>query len=310
MNRSMECEMTAATARLPIVLTLILAAMAQATACQPCDCEVHVAPDNGEDEDPDPDDDPDRDRFRPGRMAIEGSFAYEPSTGRAVGWRDRDGDHQVALYVRMTDDRFLGTSDPQHRCRVRIVPTAPVNAQVERFAFSFGGGDPERDYTHLMLTLQPGTFGVIDAPYETVDGGQVRGCIDIEEDPDRGFSLRFGDGSVTAWAHRQSWGIGVGGIAPIVQEDVESSPETSHLLELWDFGYVGGGSARLIDENVDFIAPIGIGLATALEEDGSVIYDRGLPVLLPATSFTELTSDEDVLRARYEVRAFYAITFE
>lgn len=309
MNSGTNLTMTSSATPPPILLCLVLAAV-HATACQPCDCDINITPENGEDVDPDPDDDPLRDRFRPGRMAIEGAFAFEPTTGRAVGWRDDDGDHSVALYVRMTDDRFLGTADPRHRCRVRIVPTAPVTAQIEPFTFSFGGGDPERDYVHLMVTLQPGTFGVIDAPYETVDGGQVRGCIDIEEDPERGFSLRFGDGSVTAWAHRQSWGIGVGGIAPIVQEHVESSPETSHLLELWDSGYVGGGSARLIDDNVDFIAPIGIGMATALDDEGNVIYDRGLPVLLPASSFTEIGSDDDVLRALYEVRAFYAITFE
>jgi hypothetical protein len=298
--------------RLALTATLALTA-ATAPACAPCDCAANPDPDTGVQPDPDddPDDDPTRDRFRPGRVAIEGAFAYDPNVGQATGWADRDGTHALALFVRMTDDRYLGAADPRHRCRVRLAPIRPVEASVERFTFSFGGGDPEREYAHLMFALAAGGFSVVDAPYETRDGGVVRGCIDIQDDPERGFSLRFGNGSVVRWATTMRWGLGVGELAAVVQADLEALPDTSYTRELWDAGVLGGASARVNDENTDFIAPLGAAVGTAIDERGHIVYDRGLPVMLPATAFTEIAQRGELPpAARFQVTAFYAITFE
>jgi len=279
-------------------------------ACQPCDCPA-LPQDTGDNGiTPDPDDGDDRDRFRPGRMAVEGAFAYDPDTGNAVPWVDRDEARELQLFVRMTDDRYLGSADERHRCRVQIVPDQPVEARLQPFAFSFGSGDPERDYLHLTVTLEPGTFQVVDAPFETRDGQRVQGCLEVQDDPDRGFSLRFADGDLERWARDIAWGLGVGDLAPVVRDDILAQPQTSYLRELWDFGLIGGGSARVQSPHHDFLAPTGLALATDLTEEREVLYDRGLPVLLPAQDFVELSDERPPPAALFTIHAMYAITFE
>jgi len=281
------------------------------TACRPCDCAVADDPLPLPDPEPDPDDVDDRDRFRPGRMAIEGRFAYDPELGEATSWRDGEVEHQPAIYLRMTDDRYLGTQDERHRCRVALVPTGPTTAASRAFAFSFGGSDPERSYRHLMIELEAGTFEVVDAPYEARSGARVQGCIEVQDDPERGFSLRFAEGSVVEWASRATWGIGVGDLAPLVRDEVLAYPATSYVRELWDFGYIGGGSARFDDGRLDYVAPTGVGLGYALDETNAVVYDRGLEVMLPSSAFDALDDDEARPgRALFEVIAFFAVTFE
>jgi hypothetical protein len=285
---------------------LLVAALAGWAACRPCDCQT-FPDDTGVT--PDPDDDG-RDRFRPGRMAVEGAFAFDPDTGRAVGWVDRDTPREVAIFVRMTDDRYLGTADERHRCRMRLAPTGPLQARVESFLFTFGGADPERAYRHLLVTLEPGAFDVVDAPYDTPAGERVRGCIEVEDDPERGFSLRFADGSARAWARDLAWGVGVGELAPVVHDDLLAMPDTSYLRELLDFGFAGGGSVRVAGPQHDFVAPIGLSLATTLDEDRYVVYDRGVPRLLRAETFAPLGADDTPPAALYQIAPMYAITFE
>jgi hypothetical protein len=312
--RTSDAARTSLASRLAAAAWLIAAALGGAPllgGCQPCDCAVDDDPLPLPDPEPDPDDVDDRDRFRPGRMALEGRFAYDPALGQATSWRDGEVEHQPSIYLRMTDDRYLGTQDERYRCRVALVPTGPSTATPRSFVFSFGGADPERSYRHLMIELEAGTFEVVDAPYEARSGARVQGCIEVEEDPERGFSLRFAEGSAVEWASRSTWGLGVGDLAPLVRDEVLAYPATSYVRELWDFGFIGGGSARFDDGRLDYVAPTGIGLGYALDETNAVVYDRGLEVMLPSSGFDALDSDEArPARALYEVIAFFAVTFE
>lgn len=294
----------------PLAALALLLPLAIISACQPCDCALDEPGLDPDDPHVDPDDAPDRDRFRPGRIAIEGTFAYLADTREVVAWTDGDQAQVPTIHLRLTDDRFLGTSDARHRCRTAVVPlTGAASASLRSFSFSFGGGDPERDYAHLMLSLAPGDFELVDAPFEQDDGETVRGCLEIDDDPDRGFSLRFGEGSFARWAGGITWGIGVGDIAPLVAEDAESYPETSYLREMWDFGYIGGGSARMSDDNLDFLAPTGIAFAYELTEERALRYDLGLPAQIPADQFTSLQGEDAAPSAVYDVISFYSVTF-
>lgn len=281
------------------------------------DCDFCDYPENADD--PECSDVPEADPFVPNALNWGGLFAYDAELDVVRPWASSSGAVPPYISFTLVDARFQGTSNNNFRCGLAFIPTSEdgtVPARVEEYEFTWGSdsGDVIETDTHLFFELLRGEYEVVDNPNDEAQNGRIPGCIEVAEDPMRGFPPDFSEGDISAWVQQYDWAIGMGPMGFGVRNAFEDTE--GEIRADYDAGLIGGGSMRIFDsedveeEPFDLYLPGSYVFGFEVDPvDFTLVMNGDEGVIIPAA---EQLSSKDGVRpktGRYSVNALYSFTF-
>jgi hypothetical protein len=277
------------------------------------DCEFCDYPENADD--PECSDEPQKDPFQPRLLSVDGLVAYDAEADAFRAWTSQSGAVPSYITLEMRDARYDTTQNNNFRCGLILVPTAETtDAEFSSFDYELGTGSGNQTFNHLMFRIESGGYEVVDNPDDGATGGRVPGCIEVQNDPRRGFPETFAAGSVEDWTNEYNWGIGFGNLANRINTEIDGFPADNGFKTLRDEGFVAGGTSQIFnsltgDEAFDFSLPGNVALAYEVDGDFAPVQQGEELVRIPAD---QMQSTSDGLRPEsglYEVIAFFIFQF-
>jgi hypothetical protein len=277
------------------------------------DCDFCDYPANADD--PECRNEPPRDPFQPRLLAVDGLVAYDKETDTFRAWTGPSGQVPSYISLELQDARYESTQNNNFRCGLLLVANSESTAaEFSSFSYELGRGTGAQTFNHLMFRLRTDGYTIADAPNENAQGGRIPGCIEIQNDPQRGFPDGFANGSIEDWAAAYSWGIGFGNLANRINTSIDGFPEGNGFKDLRDQGYVGGSTAQIFnlltgDDAFDFSLPGNVALGYELDGSFAPVQSGDNLVRIPAD---KMQSTSDGLRpdtGLYESIAFFVFQF-
>lgn len=228
------------------------------------------------------------DPFVPANLGVSGDFGYNADTMMIEPWIFDGQPIPPYIELEFSDARFRDTRNNAFRCTIALMaPSDEKAAEVLSYTYSNDNlGQPSQDFVHLAFILEGGQFEVMDLPQDNAQGGRIPGCIEVENDPLRGFGEFFG-GSIEEWVNAYDWGAGFGNLATHIEDLIVS--DITSLQEPLERGEIIGMTYYIFAENpegddLDFKIPLGFSYGFEVESNMSAVVDGESFVFLHESS--------------------------
>jgi hypothetical protein len=255
------------------------------------------------------------DPFVPRTLSLEGTFTYDGENDVFVDNVLPDGSAFPSyIALEFMDARYEATQNNQFRCGLLLTPKEgdTISGVFADFTYKLGSGPTNERFQHLMFQLVEDNFDVLNLPDPNASGGPIPGCIDVQNDSRRGFPQVFGD--IVEWTLGSTWGVGMGNMAVDIQKAFEDLPATSETRQLYDDGFIFGGTTQTVYESaegpVDFKLPGAYAFGFEVDEDFKVILDSNDNGTFINESDVVIDATSRPKSGRYNVFPFYVFAFQ
>lgn len=275
------------------------------------DCDVCDYPENAEL--PECTGEPQADPFVPASLFISATFAYDGEFDHFRPWLVTSGESPPFIRIDLRDRRYNETRNNAFRCGLALIPADRVyEVPAVHHAFNIPEGRFQGDYEALLFSLRTGSYEVVDFPSDSAEGGRIPGCIEVQDDPRRGFG-QFNEGDIVGWTQRYSWSVGLSLIHPIVDEAFMELDANNSVRQLLEQGYINGGTIRIENEDpeapLDLYSPGQWSLGFIVDEVWAPVPGDDNSVRIPVMDQAFNADGARPASGYYRVNAYYGFSF-